>query len=261
MADYGNRHSINMEEVKSDLIRGLARELESLKETLKAEIQALIAERDRLMEDVEGFGRQRDDAIREAETLNMKNQQLADLNNELTQQIQNQYQTYKHRVPGLGIFDGSATTLADNHSDKRPPPSVTSGTVSSIGTPVNEQNIENPEVFVAQKVATYKNGAQQKKFFWKKPQMTKGTAGKVFNSLFASENPREGYPVDGQNNSELSVQQAQKNQAADNTNSNKLFGTQKKWGKSKPANGTSAATDISPSGKPIIFPQLYRLHI
>lgn len=242
------RHSINIEEVKSDIIRGLARELESLKETLKAEIQALIAERDRLMEDVEGFGRQRDEAIREAETLNMKNQQLADLNNELTRQIQSQFETYKNRVPGLGIFDGSSSAaLLEVQSEKRPTASINSGNLSSISTPVNEQPIDNPEVFVAQKVATYKNGpAQQKKFFWKKPQMTKGTAGKVFNSLFASENSREGFPVDPQNHSELSLQQAQKYQPTD---TGKIFGTQKKWGKSKPVNGTGGATDINPAGK------------
>lgn len=237
------RKSLNPEELKSDLIRGLTRELEDLKTTLKADIQALVAQRDQLMEDVESFGRLREQAIQETEQLNMKNAQLADLNNELTRRIQGQFKANKHQVPGLGIYDGGSVDLLDSKdaADKRPPiPPIPSVNLPTIGVPYDATS-EGPEVFVAQKVSTFKNGAQQKKFFWKKPGASiMKNAGKLSNRVFASEH-------DGANGGAdpFNTRQGGPNDAS---GSSKLFSaSQKKWGKDKKGgtNGTSGGLSMS----------------
>lgn len=240
------RKSLNAEELRSDLIRGLTRELEDLKASLKAEIQALVAQRDQLMEDVENFGRLREQAIQETEQLNMKNAQLADLNNELTRRIQGQFKANKHQVPGLGIYDGGSMDLLDSKdggahaaqaaADKRAAmPPVPLVNLPTIGMPYDATS-EGPEVFVAQKVSTFKNGAQQKKFFWKKPGASiMKNAGKLSNRVFASENDGANGGADPFNN-----RQGGPNDMSGS--SSKLFSaSQKKWGKDKKggANGTS----------------------
>lgn len=131
----------------------------------------------------------REQAIQETEQLNMKNAQLADLNNELTRRIQGQFKANKHQVPGLGIYDGSQGDLLELKDPEKRPATATTTTTSlnTIGVPYSETS-EGTEVFTAQKVEPFKNGAQQKKFFWKKPGQTlmKG-AGKV-GRVFGGEN-------------------------------------------------------------------------
>lgn len=205
------RQPLSMEELKSDLIRGVTRELEDLKMSLKSEIQALVTQRDQLVEEVNIFARSREQAIQDTEQLNLKNAQLADLNNELTRRIQGQFKANKTPVNGLGIYTGNPMELLDlKENEKRPPTATTSASISSISTPVPVQDYQPPpqqqllqpshtqhhvndgaEVLVAQKVTTLKNGAQPKKTFWKKggASIMKG-AGKGFNKVFASDNQR-----------------------------------------------------------------------
>lgn len=193
-----------MEELKSDLIRGVTRELEDLKATLKSEIQALVAERDQLVEEVDMFSRVREQTIQDTEQLNMKNAQLADLNNELTRRIQGQFKANKTPVNGLGIYTGNPMELLDmKESEKRPPTANTSVSVATtlISAPTQDYQSQPPqqqmhhshthhhhndgaEVLVAQKITTLKNGAQPKKTFWKKggASIMKG-AGKGFNKV------------------------------------------------------------------------------
>lgn len=216
---------LNFEELKSDLIRGLTRELESLKETLKADIQILVVQRDQLMEDVESFGRLREQAIQETEQLNMKNAQLADLNNELTRRIQGQFQANKHQVPGLGIFDVSNPDLLSiKDLDKRPTNAIASVPLATIGVPYSETS-EGPEVFVAQKIAPFKNGAQQKKFFWKKPGATIMKGANKINRVFAAESQEGASAIDG-------------------TGTKSQGSLPKKWGKNTkgPINGSAGAS-------------------
>ncbi|KAF8249868.1 RhoGAP-domain-containing protein [Wilcoxina mikolae CBS 423.85] len=237
-------YSLDPDELKSDLIRGLTRELEDLKATLKADIQALVAQRDQLMEDAENFGRLREQAIQETEQLNIKNAQLADLNNELTRRIQGQFKANKHQVPGLGIYDASNSDLLDiKDLDKRSKIDA-SAALATIGMPYNETS-DGTEVLVAQKVSTFKNGAQQKKFFWKKPGASiMKNAGKLSNRVFANENQMDGTNgVDGQNfRNQVGTQ--------DTPGGGKLFGgTQKKWGKNKGgANGTNGGLSSDNGG-------------
>lgn len=208
------RQPLSMEELKSDLIRGVTRELEDLKATLKTEIQRLVTQRDQLVEEVNMFAHTREQTIQDTEQLNLKNAQLADLNNELTRRIQGQFKANKAPVNGLGIFTGNPMDILESmkgsSEEKRPPTANTSSasmSMSSISIPIPVQDYQQQplqhqptqqlqssqshlhandgaEVLVAQKVTTLKNGAQPKKTFWKKgsASIMKG-AGKGFNKV------------------------------------------------------------------------------
>ncbi|KAI5814199.1 hypothetical protein BZA77DRAFT_250415 [Pyronema omphalodes] len=174
--------SINPVELKSGLISGLTKELEALKATLKADISDLVQQRDQLLEDVESFGRLREQAIMETEQLNMKNAQLADLNNELTGRIQAQF---KANSKGLGIYDGDTELMDPAELEKRLAQS--SASLPTIGLPY-DATVESSEVMIAQKVSPFKNGVGQKKQFWKKPGAAiMKNAGKLSNKVFATE--------------------------------------------------------------------------
>ncbi|KAI5779305.1 hypothetical protein EDC01DRAFT_312233 [Geopyxis carbonaria] len=239
--------TLNMADVNSELIRGVTRELEDLKETLKSDIQTLVAQRDQLMDDVESFGRLREQAIQETEQLNMKNAQLADLNNELTRRIQGQFKTSKgvlQNIPGLGIYDGSNTDLLEireNNEKRGPAPSITS--VSTLSTPANEQPPDGAELGVAQTVAPYKKGG----WIWKKPatHIMKG-AGKGFNKVFAPDEGANGYDMKGNRTQKGLVPEAP---------GNKLFGgTQKKRTKTKTnPNGSNNQSLAEMNGHVAIF--------
>lgn len=143
------------------------------------------------MDDVETLGRLREQAIVETEQLNSRNTQLADLNNELTQRIQGQFKASKIQPSGLGIYDGSE--IGNLILNDRPQLMSTMSSSQAGSSALHDQSADG-QVFVAEKL--YKHGAQQKKFFWKKPAVTmlKG-AGKGFNRVFQSENQHLG---DGQ---------------------------------------------------------------
>lgn len=242
-----NRQPLNMEELKSDLIHGLTRELEDLKMTLKSEIQSLVAQRDQLTEEVENFARLRDQAIQDTEQLNLKNAQLADLNNELTRRIQGQFKANKAPVNGLGIYTGNAADLLDikDQNEKRPSTATATSVSSSnmIGQTNDTTHIhhhhEATEVFTAQKVTSLKNGPQIKKTFWKKGGAVMKGAGKGVNKLFAGSDQREGWPSDHPNgvDSPSSLKPG-----GPDAPGGKIFGTQKKWMKNKGGqNGLGAA--------------------
>ncbi|TGZ77253.1 RhoGAP-domain-containing protein [Ascodesmis nigricans] len=239
---------IDFDQLKSDLISGLTRELEDLKGSLKAEIQQLVADRDRLMDDVETFGRLREQAIQDTEQLNMKNAQLADLNNELTRRIQGtMVQNHKKQPSGLGIYDPNDMASILSGDGKGPIVAVASQAVTHL------EHGADGQVYVAEKV--YKGGAQQKKFFWKKPAVTmlKG-AGKGFNRVFQSENPHLG---EGQGAYE-NYSSAQPSQQRATTSDGQVGKTEKgsKWRKVKNVNGAVhgvSGPEVSGNGGPPIF--------
>src|SRR5690606_21461617 len=99
----------------NDPVRALAMELEQLRASYQREIEALVARKNQLIEETERLEERRNQAIQETEQLNSKNAQLADLNNEITRQIQGKFSANK--ASGLGILgeDGrpfTGSTLA-----------------------------------------------------------------------------------------------------------------------------------------------------
>ncbi|KAK9376786.1 Rho GTPase activation protein [Lipomyces chichibuensis] len=83
------------DEGPNELLRRFRDEMEATKNGLQAEIQELISQRNELLDENLRLTKLRQDAVQQAEHLNAKNQQLADLNNELTRQIQERFKTHK----------------------------------------------------------------------------------------------------------------------------------------------------------------------
>ncbi|KAK9352333.1 hypothetical protein V1523DRAFT_414264 [Lipomyces doorenjongii] len=89
------------DEAPNELLRRFRDEMEATKNGLQAEIQELISQRNELLDENLRLTKLRQDAVQQAEHFNAKNQQLADLNNELTRQIQERFKTHKGS-PSIG---------------------------------------------------------------------------------------------------------------------------------------------------------------
>ena len=197
---------VNLDGLSDSVIREFAMSLERLKDEYMPEIERLIHEKNQLVEENAKLVRLRDQAIQETEQLNLKNAQLADLNNELTHQIQERYKANRSlsaeppmgetppRANGLGIYTNHHKDRSDvssmDHRDFRP---MTAGNNSSYSTLVPsslEQNESEPvTVLSAPHVVNIRKG-QAKKFNWKKggQSVAKGVT-KGFKGAFSS-NPQ-----------------------------------------------------------------------
>ncbi|KAK9386802.1 hypothetical protein V1515DRAFT_603956 [Lipomyces mesembrius] len=89
------------DEAPNELLRRFRDEMEATKNGLQAEIQELVSQRNELLDENLRLTKLRQDAVQQAEHLNAKNQQLADLNNELMRQIQERFKTHKGS-PSIG---------------------------------------------------------------------------------------------------------------------------------------------------------------
>lgn len=87
----------------TETTRKLVNELDKLKQKYDKEIEELVRRRNDLIDEVGGLVRTREQVIQETEQLNSKNAQLADLNNEITRQIQGKFKANKAALPGMTI--------------------------------------------------------------------------------------------------------------------------------------------------------------
>ncbi|KAK9239960.1 hypothetical protein V1525DRAFT_261789 [Lipomyces kononenkoae] len=97
----GQSAKAERDETPDEVLQRFRDEMEATKNGLQAEIQELISQRNELLDENLRLTKLRDDALQLAEHLNSKNQQLSDLNNELTRQIQERFKTHKGS-PSIG---------------------------------------------------------------------------------------------------------------------------------------------------------------
>lgn len=95
------------------LVDELSEELASVKAALVQEIQELMVQRDLLKAENENLARARDKAVEESSLLNIKNSQLADMNNELTKQIIEKFGPYAF-PSGPGGTNGSHSPMSSS---------------------------------------------------------------------------------------------------------------------------------------------------
>ncbi|KAK4230003.1 putative Rho-type GTPase-activating protein [Podospora fimiseda] len=150
-------------ELEESAIKEFVQKLEKVKQGMTAAIELLHAERDELLEEKNQAIADRDRALLEFEQLSSKNAQLADLNNDLTHQIQ---ERFKHQVNngdikippnGLGIY-GHAKGISSQSINNLDAVSMQTGT-TLLGE--EEPILEGPTVVNIRK-------GQVKKFNWKK---------------------------------------------------------------------------------------------
>jgi DNA repair exonuclease SbcCD ATPase subunit len=157
---------IDPRELEESAIKEFVKKLEKVKHSMSMAIEQLHAERDELMEEKEQAVADRDRALLEFEQLSSKNAQLADMNNDLTHQIQERFKQQINngevRMPpnGLGIY-GHAKGVSSASVNLDAASLQTGTTMVGGGTDPEDTILEGPTVVHVRK-------GQVKKFNWKK---------------------------------------------------------------------------------------------
>ena len=152
--------SFDARDLEESAIKEFVQKLERLKHNMTSAIEQLIAERDDLVEEKNQAIADRDRALLEFEQLSSKNAQLADMNNDLTHQIQERFKQQINsgdiKSPnGLGIY--GHTKGASLNMDAASLQTAT----TMVGPDMEDQLVEGPTVVNIRK-------GQVKKFNWKK---------------------------------------------------------------------------------------------
>lgn len=207
------KQELDMEEMEESAIKDFVLRIERLKQSMSREVETLFEERETLLDEKAAAIKSRDRALAEFEQLSSKNAQLADLNNDLTTQIQERFRAQSG--PGAGVespkppmSSGSANGLGiyTHSKDKLSLPtlddasSTTAAATSyapSLATAHSfphvldaDAALEPATVLSAPHVVNIRK-AQAKKFNWKKGGATvaKGVS-KGFKGAFGSERER-----------------------------------------------------------------------
>lgn len=156
------KQPIDPRDLEDSAIKEFVQKLEKVKQSMSTSIELLLAERDDLMEEKNQAIADRDRALLEFEQLSSKNAQLADLNNDLTHQIQERFKSQigsELKSPnGLGIY--SHAKGVSNASINLDSASLQT-TNTLVGTDLEEPVLEGPTVVNIRK-------GQVRKFNWKK---------------------------------------------------------------------------------------------
>jgi hypothetical protein len=222
------KQPLDVAELEESAIKEFVQKLERLKQTMAVAVETLYQERNDLVEEKNQIMASRDQALIEFEQLSSKNAQLADMNNDLTHQIQERFKNNADspRPPpnGLGIYthhtkDWSNASIHDdsslrpssntmfgsvsysNSTDQdlsRPSTTTMFGSVNYSQSTDQDQSMEPATVLNAPHVVNIRKGGQVKKFNWKKGGQTvaKGMS-KGFKGAFASvQQPERSQPGD-----------------------------------------------------------------
>ncbi|KAM0283066.1 hypothetical protein ACHAQH_002667 [Verticillium albo-atrum] len=176
--------------LEDSAIKDFVQKLDKVKETMSEAIEALHEERDELVEDKNKAIAVRDRALLEFEQLSSKNAQLADLNNDLTHQIQERFKSQIGDLKspsGLGIYSqnkglsGSSLNLAAD-----------SASMTTATTLMAHDNEEPAVVEARPQVVDIRKG-QVKKFNWKKgTKMAQNVSKGLNRAVVAFQQEREG---------------------------------------------------------------------
>ncbi|KAL7915929.1 GTPase [Trichoderma velutinum] len=175
---------LNVQELEESAIKEFVEKLEKVKQSFTEELERLHEERDQLLEEKNQAVTDRDRALMEFEQLSSKNAQLADMNNDLTHQIQERFKSQissDGKSNGLGIYGqhkGASSLNLDN---------------ASIATGTTLIADEDPTIVEHGPTVVHVRKGQVKKFNWKKGSKTMAqniTKG-VGRAVVAFQNDRE----------------------------------------------------------------------
>jgi Rho-type GTPase-activating protein 1/2 len=161
------KQPIDARELEDSAIKEFVQKLDRVKQSMSTAIEQLHAERDELIDAKNQAIADRDRALLEFEQLSSKNAQLADMNNDLTHQIQERFKSQiggEMKSPsGLGIYPGHR---GPSNSSVNLDASSTGGANTLVGTDVDEPIVESGPT-----VVNIRKG-QVRKFNWKKGSKT-----------------------------------------------------------------------------------------
>lgn len=153
---------VDPRELEDSAIKEFVQKLDRVKQSMSAAIEQLHQERDQLVEEKDQAMADRDKALLEFEQLSSKNAQLADMNNEMTHQIQERFRSQIGNDPkgsnGLGIYPQRGSSVSAIPSD--------AVSINTATTVVPNEG-EEPIVEAGPTVVNIRKG-QVKKFNWKK---------------------------------------------------------------------------------------------
>ncbi|KAI0388839.1 RhoGAP-domain-containing protein [Xylariaceae sp. FL0594] len=152
---------VDPRDLEESAIRDFVQRLEKLKQSMVASLEQLHAERDQLIEEKNRAIADRDRARVEFEQLVSKNAQLADLNNDITHQIQERFKNHSDaRLPvnELGIYNHSKGS--SNHSVSLDNASIQTGT--TVIAPEHDEPIleARPTVIKIKNISKWKKGSK-----------------------------------------------------------------------------------------------------
>jgi hypothetical protein len=156
---------IDPRELEDSAIKEFVQKLERVKMVMSESIAQLHEERDRLVEEKNQAAADRDRALLEFEQLSSKNAQLADMNNDLTHQIQGRFKTHMGadgKPNGLGIYGQNKAAMSS--SLQLDTASTTTGTTLV--------SVEDEPILEAGPTVVQVRKGQAKKFNWKKNSKT-----------------------------------------------------------------------------------------
>lgn len=198
----GSKQPLDIAELEDSAIKEFVQRLDRLKQSMSSSIEQLFEERDELLEEKNQAIADRDRALVEFEQLSSKNAQLADMNNDLTHQIQERFKSAgtnmespRPSTNGLGIYthhnkDKSNVSIHLDNASLRPSETSSTAYNSSINSyphPMEQDpSMEPATLLSAPHVVNIRKG-QAKKFNWKKGGQTvaKGVT-KGFKGAFSS---------------------------------------------------------------------------
>lgn len=160
-AKDGNR-PIDARVLEESAIKEFIQKLESVQQSMTKNLAQLHTERDKLIEEKNQAIADRDRALLEFEQLSNKNAELAELNNDLTHQIQGRFRSQagsNGKINGLGIY-ANPQTMSSTSVHNIDSSSIQTG-ATMVGTDIDEPILEGPTVVQVRK-------GQAKKFNWKK---------------------------------------------------------------------------------------------
>ncbi|KAI1849292.1 hypothetical protein JX265_012147 [Neoarthrinium moseri] len=183
------KRPIDPRDLEESALKEFVQKLDKLKQSMTAALEQLHSERDALMEEKNQAIADRDRALMEFETLSSKNAQLAEMNNDLTHQIQGRFKSHSdQRSPmnGLGIYHQHKGT--SNSSVQLDSSSIQTGT-----TMIPDQ--EEPILESGPTVVNIRKG-QVKRFNWTKGSkaMAKNIAKGVNRGIGALQQPERREP-------------------------------------------------------------------
>jgi len=190
------KRPIDPRELEESALRDFVAKLEKLKQSMTASLEHLHNERDIVLEEKIRAVADRDRARQEFEQLASKNAQLADLNNDLTQQIQTRFRDNSDgRSPaanGLGIY----------HQHKGTSNASVSLDNASIHTGTTVVAVDHDDTILESGPTVVKIGkGQVKKFNWKKGSkaVAQNIAKGMNRTAAAFQQPERGHGMVGDN--------------------------------------------------------------
>lgn len=175
---------IDPRDLEESAIREFVQRLEAVKQAMSSDIEELHEKRTRLLEERDQAVADRDRALMEFEQLSSKNAQLADMNNDLTHQIQGRFKSQVNDLKGsngLGIYSNRGSG------------SIINMDAASISTGPTLMGGDEDAIVEAGPTVVQVRKGQVKKFNWKKGSktMAQNVAKGVNRAVVAFQNDRE----------------------------------------------------------------------